>query len=101
MRIKKGDNILIIRGKDRGKNGKVIRTFPKTEQLLIEGLNLKKIHKRPRREGEKGQTVEVAAPLHSALVKFICPKCNQPARLGYATKDNVKNRVCKKCKTEV
>lgn len=101
MKIKKGDNVLIIRGKDRGKKAKAVRTFPKTEQLLVEGLNLKKVHKRPRKEGEKGQTVEVSAPLRSAAVKFVCPKCNQAVRLGYVIKEQNKSRVCKKCKAEI
>ncbi|MDD5750563.1 MAG: 50S ribosomal protein L24 [Candidatus Pacebacteria bacterium] len=101
MKIKKGDEILIIRGKDRGKKGKVARTFPKTEQVLVEGLNLKKIHKRPRREGEKGQVVEVAVPLKAARVKFICSKCGQAVRLGYVISGQNKSRVCKKCKAEV
>ncbi len=97
MRIKKGDDILIIRGKDRGQKGKVARTFPKTNQILVEGLNLKKVHKRPRKEGEKGQVVEMAAPLRTAVTKFVCPKCNKAARLGYKINGQRKDRICKKC----
>ena len=97
MRIKKGDNVLILRGRDKGKKGKVLRTFPQTNQILIEGLNLKKVHKRPRREGEKGQVVEVAAPLLSGRVKIICSHCNQPARAGYKIEGENKTRICKKC----
>jgi len=101
VKLKKGDNVLITKGKDKGKKSKVVRAFPKTMQVLVEGLNLKKIHKRPRKEGEKGQVVEVASPLSVAKLKLICPKCNQTARLGYVIKDNVKNRICKKCQAEV
>ncbi|MCX6789231.1 MAG: 50S ribosomal protein L24 [Candidatus Gribaldobacteria bacterium] len=101
MRIKKGDQVLIIKGKDKKKKGKVARTFPKTDKILLEGLNLKKTHKRPRKEGEKGQVVEIAAPLRVASVMFVCPKCGQAARLGYVVKGESKNRVCKKCGVEV
>ncbi len=97
MKIKKGDNVLILKGKDKGKKGKVLRTFPKTNQILIEGLNLKKAHKRARREGEKGQVVEIPAPLLSGRVKVICSHCNQPARVGYKIEGENKIRICKKC----
>ena len=101
MRIKKGDQVLIIKGKDKKKKGKVARTFPKTDKILLEGLNLKKTHKRPRNEGEKGQVVEIAAPLRVASVMFVCPKCGQATRLGYIIKGDHKNRICKKCRAEV
>jgi len=101
MRIKKGDNVLILRGKGKGEKGKVVRTFPETSKILVEGLNLKKVHKRPRREGEKGQVVEIAAPLDTAKVKLICPKCAKPTRVGYVINDQNKSRVCKKCGAEV
>ena len=101
MRIKKGDQVIIIKGKDKKKRGKVARTFPKSNQVLLEGLNLKKTHKRGRKEGEKGQVVEIAAPLNVASVMFVCPKCGQPARLGCLIKEQNKSRICKKCGVEV
>ncbi|PIR91830.1 50S ribosomal protein L24 [bacterium (Candidatus Gribaldobacteria) CG_4_10_14_0_2_um_filter_41_16] len=101
MRIKKGDQVLIIKGKDKKKKGKVARTFSESNKVLLEGLNLKKTHKRGRKEGEKGQVVEIATPLAVASVMFICPKCGQPARLGYLIKEQSKSRVCKKCGAEV
>lgn len=101
MRIKKGDQVLIIKGKDKKKKGKVARTFPESNKVLLEGLNLKKMHKRGKKEGEKGQVVEIAVPLAVAGVMFVCPKCGQPARLGYVIKGERKNRICKKCGAEV
>ena len=108
MKIKKGDQVLVIRGKDRGKRGKVLRGFPKENKVLVEGINIVKRHKRPKREGEKGQIVEVAAPIYAAKVKLICPKCGQPTRVGYKlipeseTSEKMKKvRICKKCGSEI
>jgi len=97
MKIRKGDQVLIIKGKDRGKKGKVLRGFPKENRVLVEGVNIKKVHKRPRREGEKGQIVEVAFPVPVANVKLICPSCDKPTRVGYKIEKKKKQRICKKC----
>lgn len=108
MKIKKGDKVLVISGKSRGKQGKVLQVLSETEKLVVEGLNLGKRHQKPRQQGEKGQTVERPMPLHISNVKLMCPKCNTPVRVGYrvnATKDikgaRAKVRICKKCGSEV
>jgi large subunit ribosomal protein L24 len=69
MKIKKGDKIIVITGKDKGKSGSVVKAFPKTSQVLVDGVNLKKLHKRPRKQGEKGKVVSQAAPIHVSNVK--------------------------------
>ncbi len=97
MKIKKGDNVIITKGKDRGRKGKVLKGYPQKAKVLIEGLNLKKLHKRPKKEGEKGQIVEVAAPIDVSKIKLICPKCGKPTRVGYKVIGQDKVRVCKKC----
>jgi len=101
MKIKSGDTVLIIKGKDRGKKSKVLKSFPKESKILIEGANLKKKHQRPKREGEKGTVVEVAASLPSSSVKLVCPKCGKPARIGYRSENKMKYRICKKCGGEL
>lgn len=68
MQIKKGDNVKVLVGKDAGKSGKVVRAFPKLEKVLVEGVNLKKRHQRARKQGAKGQIVEVATPIHVSNV---------------------------------
>ncbi len=98
MKIKKGDNILIIAGKDKGRTGKIMKALPKELKILVEGINLKKKHVRPKREGEKGQVVEIPAALDVSNVKIICPKCGKAARIGYKTEKDIKNRICKKCR---
>lgn len=101
MKIKKGDKVLIIKGKDKGKQAKVLRGFPESSQVLVENINLKKIHKRPRKEGEKGQIVEVPLPIAIAKVKLVCPKCNQASKVGYKVEKKEKTRFCKKCSAEL
>jgi len=101
MKVKKGDNVLIISGKDKGRTGKIIRALPKSSKVLVEGINLKKKHVRPKREGEKGQIVEIPATLDISNVKIICPKCGKATRVGYAIDKDIKKRICKKCKQEI
>lgn len=101
MKIKKGDQVLIISGKDRGKRGKVLDVFPKEERLMVEGANLRKKHVKPKRSGEKGQVVELPGPISSSNVKLICPKCGKPARVGYRIIEKKKYRICKKCNSEI
>jgi large subunit ribosomal protein L24 len=69
MKIKKGDNVIVISGKEKGKKGKVLRALPRQNKVLIEGLNMVKRHQRPRRANEKGQTISVAMPIHVSNVR--------------------------------
>ena len=101
MKIKKDDTVLIISGKDRGKKGKVLRAFPKKHKVLVEGVNIRKKHVRPRREGEKGQIVEIPTPIDVSNVKLICPKCKKATRVGYKIINQIKYRICKKCGQEI
>ena len=101
MKIKKGDNVLIISGKDKGRTAKVLKAIPKDLKLLIEGINLKKKHVRPKRDGEKGQVVSIPAPMNASNVKIICPRCGKAVRVGYKIEGDNKKRICKKCKQEI
>lgn len=97
MKIKKGDTVIMIVGKDRSKKGKVIKSWPKAGRIVVEGLNLVKKHRRPRRSGEKGQIVNVPRAVSVSNVKLLCPLCNQPTRVGYNLTETGKKRQCKKC----
>ena len=101
MKIKKGDTVVIISGKDRGRKGKVLKAFPEELKILVEGINLKKKHVRPKREGEKGQIVQIPAPVQISNLKVICPKCGKATRVGYKIIDKKKYRICKKCQKEI
>ena len=106
MRIKKGDTVLIISGKDRGRKSKVLEALPKERKVVVEGINLRKKHVRPRRMGEKGQIIEMPAPVDVSNVKLICPKCGKATRVGYKIISDAKGqkskvRICKKCGQEI
>ncbi len=101
MKIKKDDTILIITGKDKGKKGKVLRAFPRQNKILVEKVNIVKKHRRPKKQGEKGQIIEIPKPINVSNVKLICPKCGQATRIGFKISKNEKNRICKKCEQEV
>jgi large subunit ribosomal protein L24 len=101
MKIKKGDQVEIIAGKDKGKRGKVVRTFPTLGKVVIDGLNLRKKHVRARREGEKGQRVEVAAPLDVSNVMLVCPHTDKLTRVGYRIEGDQKVRISKKANKEI
>lgn len=70
MKVKKGDNVIIIAGKDKGKKGKVIKSIPRKNKVVVEGINISKQHKRPKKEGQKGQVVSVSMPLHVSNVQL-------------------------------
>ena len=101
MKIKKGDTVLIISGKDKDKKAKVLESFPRQNKIVVEGVNIVKRHRRPKREKEKGQIVEVPKPIDVSNVKLICPKCSQPSRIGYRLTEKGKYRICKKCGQEI
>ncbi|KKQ38316.1 MAG: 50S ribosomal protein L24 [Candidatus Roizmanbacteria bacterium GW2011_GWA2_37_7] len=97
MKIKKGDTIQVIAGKDKGRTGKVERAYPKSEKILVENINMYKKHMQKSEKLPKGGVVDVPRPLTISNVMFMCPKCKKPSRIGYAIKDAKKHRVCKKC----
>jgi large subunit ribosomal protein L24 len=98
MNIKKGDTVRILSGKDRGKTGAVITAFPNEDRVSVEGINLYKKRSRPKRQGQKGETVEVVRPLAVSKVMLMCASCKQPTRVGYRIEGAAKVRFCKKCK---
>jgi len=97
MKLKKGDEIIVIAGKDKGRKGKIERVFPKEGKVLIPRINIVKKHLKPRKEGEKGGIVEIAKPLDVSKVALVCPKCGKPTRVGYLITKGSKERICKKC----
>jgi len=107
MRIKKGDNIIVISGKDRGKKGKIIKVFPNNEKVIVENINLKKKHQRPKTGGKKGEKIEVPRPISVSTVTLICKNCGKPTRTGRqvpsagpSAQAGKKIRICKKCGLE-
>lgn len=100
MKIRKDDTILIISGKDRGRKGKIIKVLPRENKVLVEGINLKKKHVRPKKSGEKGQIIEMPSPFSASDIKLICSQCGKATRVGYKKEGKKKFRICKKCNKE-
>ncbi|MDP3784846.1 MAG: 50S ribosomal protein L24 [bacterium] len=100
-RIKKSDQIFVISGKDRGREGKILKVYSKEGKVLVEGVNLRKRHKKASRAGEKGSIMQLAAPLDASKVMPKCPHCQKAARVGFKIAGSgSKLRFCRKCKGE-
>ena len=99
MKIHRGDNVVIIAGKDKGRTGTVTRVLPADERVIVDGLNMRKRHRRPRKANEKGQIIEFAHPIHLSNVMLVDPKTGKPTRVGYREEDGKKVRYAKKSRT--
>lgn len=99
MKIRKGDKIKVIAGKDKGRDGIVEKVYIRQESVLVPGVNLYKKHVRKSEQMPKGGVVEVPRALKLGKVMLICPKCKMPTRVGYLSEKGKKSRVCKKCKS--
>ncbi len=100
MRIKKGDQVVMLGGKDRGKTGKVSIALPNKDKVIVGGINLIKKHVRARKQGQKGQIVSKERAVPVSSVALICKSCGKPTRIGYKMIGESKVRVCKKCGAE-
>ena len=96
MHVKKGDKVMVISGKEKGKTGTIIAAFPKTDRVLVEGLNLVKKHMKPNQANPQGGIVSQEASVHVSNVMLIDPKSGEPTRVSYKVEDNKKVRVAKK-----
>ena len=97
MKIKKGDTVQVLSGNDKGKTGEVLEVIPKTEKIIVKGVNVRKKHVKARKQGEESGILSVECAIHSSKVNVVCPKCNKPARMGYEIEKGEKVRVCKRC----
>ncbi len=98
LSIRKGDRVLVLSGKDRGKKGKVMRVIPEKERVVVEGVNMIKKHSRPTRERMQGGIIDQEAPLHVSNVMLICSHCGEPTRTGVKVLENRRRvRNCRKC----
>ena len=97
MKLKKGDEIKVVRGKDKGKTGKIDQVFTKTEKVLIANINLYKKHQKAKTANQKSEIITITKPLPIANVQLICPKCHVLTRVGFSIEEGLKKRICKKC----
>ncbi|QPC48045.1 50S ribosomal protein L24 [Mangrovibacillus cuniculi] len=96
MHVKKGDKVMVITGKDKGKTGTVLAAFPKKDRVLVEGVNVVKKHSKPSQLNPQGGILTQEAAIHVSNVMVIDPKTNEPTRVGYKVEDGKKVRVAKK-----
>lgn len=98
IHVKKGDTVLVLSGKDRGKKGKVLKAIPDDSMILVEGVNMTTKHVKPSNRYQQGGIVHQESPINSAKVMLVCTKCGKPTKVGKAVQeDGQKARVCKKC----
>ena len=101
MNVKKGDTVVVLSGKDRGKQGKVLGTVPADGKVVVEGINMVTCHVKPRKQGETGGIVKREAALSACKVQVVCPKCSKATRVAHKIENGKKTRVCKKCGAEL
>jgi large subunit ribosomal protein L24 len=98
MNIKTNDTVVVLTGKDKGKQGKVISADPKSLKVIVEGVNVAKKHQKPMRQGEEGGIIRKETPIYASKVMLVCPKCGKATRVGHSVgADGKKTRACKKC----
>ena len=97
MNVKKGDTVIVLSGKDKGKQGKVLHSSPKAGKVIVEGVNVAMKHRKPRKQNEEGGIVKMETPIYACKVMVICPKCGKPTRVAHKLDAGKNVRVCKKC----
>ena len=102
MRINKGDTVIVLQGKDKGKRAEVVRAIPERDRVILEGVNVAKRHAKPTRATQQGGIIDKFMPVHVSTVALVCKACNQPTRIGYRLEaDGEKVRVCRKCEADL
>ena len=109
MNIRKDDTVVVLSGKDKGKQGKVLVADPKNRKVIVAGVNVATKHQKPRKQGEEGGIIKVETPIYASKVQVVCPKCGKSTRVGHklakvtisGVEKNKSVRVCKKCGAEL
>ena len=101
VHVKTGDTVVIMSGRDRGKQGKVLAVSPEEGKVIVEGRNMVTKHVKPRRMGEQGGIVKAEGAIYACKVMPVCPKCGKATRVGHSVKDGKTVRICRKCGAEL
>jgi len=101
MKFRKGDEVKITGGKDKGKTGKIEKVFPKLHRVLVPAINMYKKHVKPRDPRRPAGIIDIVRPLPVGSIALICPKCKKPTRIGFLITDGKKVRICRKCEQKV
>ena len=97
MNIKRDDKVIVLSGKDKGKEGKVLSVDPKAGKVIVEGVSVASKHSKPRKQGEQGGIIKMETPIYACKVMVVCPKCGKPTRVAHKLENGKNVRVCKKC----
>ena len=101
MSVKKGDTVVVLSGKDKGKQGTVLEAMPESRKVVVEKVNVVSRHTKPRQQGEQGGILQKEAPIYACKVQHVCPKCGKGTRVAHKIADGKKSRVCKHCGAEL
>ena len=101
MNIRKDDKVVVLSGKDKGKEGKVLVADPKAGKVIVEGVSVATKHQKPRRQGEEGGIIKVETPIYACKVMVVCPKCGKATRVAHKLEGGKSVRICKKCGAEL
>jgi len=101
MKIKKGDTVKILVGKDQGKSGVVDFVFPSENKVVVKGIQVVKKHLKPSKKNPSGGIIDLNQKINSSNIMLICPTCGVPTKIGYNLTNEAKVRICKKCKKSV
>ena len=101
MNVKKNDTVVVLSGKDKGKQGKVLSVDPENRKVVVEKVNMASRHQKPRKQGDEGGIIQKEIPLYASKVMTVCPKCSKPTRVAHKIEGGKKVRVCKHCGAEI
>ncbi len=101
MRIKKGDNVEVLSGNDKGKKGEVLEVLPKEDKIIVKAVNVRKKHVKAKKQGQESGILEIECAIPSAKVNVVCAKCGKTTKIGYTVEKDQKVRICKKCGTKI
>jgi large subunit ribosomal protein L24 len=100
MKLRKGDEVEVLAGKDLGKRGEITRVIPERDRVIVDGVNMVKKHQKPTRATMQGGIIDKEMPIHVSNVALVCPKCG-PTRIGYRMQGDTKVRICRKCERDL
>ena len=101
IKLRVDDTVIVNSGVDKDKKGKILKVLRADNKVIVQGVNVRTKHTKPRRQGEQGGIVKVESPIHVSKVNYYCDKCGKGVKLGVQVKDGKKIRVCRKCNTEI
>lgn len=101
MKLKKGDKVQVLSGNDKGKTGEILETIPKTNKVIVKGINVRKKHIKPKKQGQEGGIIPLEISINASKVNIVCSKCNKPTKIGIIKEKDEKFRICKKCGAKI